>query len=83
MRFAPIKDNRSVFNLTGVPSLQYSMRRAFAADSETQRRLETRSSSRGVIPKAKIKTVKMTLVIVIGRPNNLLVKLFRKLTSLL
>lgn len=32
-----------------------------------------RSTSRGVIPKAKIKTVKMTLVIVFGEYNIILV----------
>ena len=30
---------------------------------------ESKSSSRGVIPQAKVRTIKMTLVIVLGRPS--------------
>ena len=51
-----------IFALISVP-LTEARRRKIALESEDCRR----ASSRGLIPKAKVKTIKMTFVIVFGK----------------
>ena len=54
--------NTRIFTLISVP-LTEARRRKIALESDDCRR----ASSRGLIPKAKVKTIKMTFVIVFGK----------------
>ena len=54
--------NTLIFTLISVP-LTEARRRKIALESDDCRR----ASSRGLIPKAKVKTIKMTFVIVFGK----------------